>query len=181
MKKNQLRIMINESHCDFAKLAKNESDPRVRVRLLGLQMFRDGSGFTAIGKALGFAYITVKEWVQRFSANGLEGLKDLPGRGQKPLFPMDQKNLLAQEIEALQQQKNGGRITGKDIQKHLLTKWGLHYKRSGTYNLMEKCGIVWITGRSKHPKSDLQKQEEFKKNLKVKSHQSYLKMSQSNR
>lgn len=176
MNKKQLRAMINESPYDFARLAKNEKDPRTRVRLLGLQMFKEGNFFNAIGKALGVEYATIKAWLKRFAKNGLEGLNDLPGKGQKPRFPMDKKDQLAKEIELLQQQKNGGRITGHDIQKHLLTQWSVSYTLNGVYNLLDKCGIVWITGRSKHPKSNLIEQEEFKKNSKVRSSQCCLQM-----
>lgn len=167
MKKKELVKTIQSSEIDFGKLAKTEKNPSKRIRLLGLQMLKDGKTFSEIADALGVLYTTAKDWGLRFIENGLNGLQDLPGRGRKPLFPMQDKNELAIEIEKMQQEKEGGRITGKDIQMRLQNKWGISYGLGGTYNLLDKCKIVWITGRSKHPKSNLEEQEEFKKNSKI--------------
>lgn len=144
-------------------------------------MLKEGKTLTAIANALGVVYQTVKEWGERFIENGLAGLQDSPGRGRKPLFPVEQRNELAAEIELLQQEKKGGRITGKDIQMHLKTKHGVEYGLGGTYNLLDKCNIVWISGRSIHPKSDQEEQEEFKKNSKIRLQQSCQQQFRLNR
>ena len=169
MKLKEMRTIIKNSECNFAKLAKKENNPTKRVRLLGMQMVKDGKRLTHIAATLGMHYTTIKAWIKRFIKRELDGLKDLPGRGQKPFFPRDQRDKLAEQIEMLQQKKNGGRTTGKDIQKLLKEKWNVEYGLGGVYCLMEKYKIVWITGRSKHPKSDLARQEEFKKNSKMRS------------
>ena len=167
MKIKELKKAMQSSQEDFRKLAKIESLPNKRVRLLGLQMLKEGKKLSDVADALGVVYQTVKEWAVRFIKNGLNGLEDLPGRGRKPFFPWEQKNTLALEIEAMQQDKNGGRVTGKDIQSHLKTKYGLDYCLGGVYNLLDKYKIVWISGRSKHPKSNQEEQEEFKKNSRI--------------
>ena len=79
----------------------------------------------------------------------------------------------------MQQEKEGGRVTGKDIQMRLQNKWGISYGLGGTYNLLDKCKIVWITGRSKHPKSNPEEQEEFKKNSKITLNRQFQKVSRS--
>lgn len=167
MKIKELKKTIQSSQEDFGKLAKIESLPNKRVRLLGLQMLKEGKKLTDVANALGVVYQTVKEWALRFIKNGLKGLEDLPGRGRKPFFPLEQKNALALEIEAMQQEKNGGRVTCKDIQLHLKEKYDVEYCLGGTYNLLDKFNIVSISGRSIHPKSNQEEQEEFKKNSKI--------------
>lgn len=168
MKKKALIEAIQGSKENFKKLAKVETIPNTRVRLLGLQMLKEGATFTAVASVLNVVYTTVKEWALRFINNGLNGLRDLPGRGKKQFFPMEHKDALALEIEKMQQQKKGGRVTGKEIKLLLEKKYNAHYGLGGTYKLLDKCKIVWITGRSKHPKSNLEEQEIFKKEFKKK-------------
>ncbi|MFI0435987.1 MAG: winged helix-turn-helix domain-containing protein [Parachlamydiaceae bacterium] len=36
------------------------------------------------------------------------------------------------------------------------------------YRLLHRAGLSWMTGRSQHPKADLERQEAFKKTLKKK-------------
>ncbi|MFT5558237.1 MAG: hypothetical protein ACI9RZ_000697 [Sphingobacteriales bacterium] len=59
----------------------------------------------------------------------------------------------------------GGRLMGKDIQKHIKETYGVNYHVRNIYYLMKGLNIVWITSRSKHPKQDLAAQEAFKKFL----------------
>lgn len=58
----------------------------------------------------------------------------------------------------------GGRLMGKDIQKYVKDNFGVNYNVRNIYHLMKKLNIVWITSRSKHPKQDLEAQNNFKKN-----------------
>jgi transposase len=39
------------------------------------------------------------------------------------------------------------------------------------YNTLQRVGLVWITGRSQHPKANLEAQEAFKKTLEKMSKQ----------
>ncbi len=44
------------------------------------------------------------------------------------------------------------------------TKYGVDPALSTVYNTLKRAGLVWITGRSIHPKADMEAQEAFKKN-----------------
>lgn len=44
----------------------------------------------------------------------------------------------------------------------LLKKFECNYSRSGVYTLLDRLNIVWITGRSKHPKSSQEAIDSFK-------------------
>ena len=47
----------------------------------------------------------------------------------------------------------GGRITAKNIKQLLTDKFDGNYSDSGVYSLLDRLNIVWISGRSKHPRS----------------------------
>jgi transposase len=42
-------------------------------------------------------------------------------------------------------------------------KFGIEPSKSSSCDTLERVDLVWITGRSKHPKADLEAQESFKK------------------
>ena len=63
----------------------------------------------------------------------------------------------------------GGRLMWKDIQKHIKDTYAVNYHVRSIYYLMKELNIVWITSRSKHPKQDLEAQEDFKKKSWLKS------------
>ena len=45
-------------------------------------------------------------------------------------------------------------------------KFGVKCCLSSTYVYLKRANLVWITGRSKHPNTDLEKQSSFKKTSK---------------
>ena len=49
----------------------------------------EGAGEAQIAEALGVSLTTVSTWSRRFELQGLEGLKDRPGRGRKAWLPTD--------------------------------------------------------------------------------------------
>jgi len=163
----KLKERIEQKQEDVKQMAKREKRANVRVRLLGVQMFLEGKRLIKIAEVLNIAYRTVKEWVERFIEGGVEGLRDASGRGKKQLFPKDKQEELVEEIEKMREEKQGGRLTVKEIQERIEAKWQVKYGIHGVYGLLKKCRIVWITARSKHPKSDPQVQEEFKKNFRL--------------
>jgi transposase len=64
-------------------------------------------------------------WVKRFRAEGLEGLKDKPGRGKKPLILPENQDEFRRSVLELQEKKIGGRIRGKDVLELMKTQYGV--------------------------------------------------------
>lgn len=156
-----------EQH-DFDKLAKTEGSPRERRRFLAFAHLREGKTFT---KAAAFVRVELRSlmrWVKRFKMEGLEGLKDKAGRGAKPLILSEHRIAFRQAVLELQEKRTGGRIRGRDILELMQTKYGIDPTLKTVYNTLKRADLVWITGRSIHPKADLEAQEAFKKTSEIK-------------
>jgi transposase len=150
---------------DFAKLAKSEPDPRKRTRLTGFGILQQKESLNKTAKLLKVAKKTVRDWLKKFKEYGLDGLSDKPRSGRKPRLAKDQEVAFADAVIKLQKDKNGGRVTGHDIQKLAADKFNAKLSLDRIYTLLAQLKIVWITGRSKHPKSDEALQEAFKKKI----------------
>lgn len=148
---------------NFHQLSQTEPHARTRLRLIGLTHIQEGKTFSAIGKSLLVDTQTVKNWVNSFRSGGLEGLREKSGRGIKQRLPEEKEQQLFDLVLILQQKRKGGRVGGKDVQDLLRNEFKVDYKLSAIYNLLHKIGLSWITSRSKHPKSDFEAQELFKK------------------
>ena len=153
---------------DFFQLAKREPHPRVRIRLLALGHLQARRTKTEIVNMFQISFPTLREWFIRFVSEGLKGLQEKPGKGRKKKLTSEQEEEFRKEVEALQRQREGGRVRGQDIQILLKEKFCVDHALPSVYHVLERCGLSWISSRSKHPKSDPVIQEDFKKNSKKK-------------
>ena len=151
---------------DFSKLARTEGTPIERMRFLAMAHIQEGKSFNEVAQMLKVTPRTISSWAGQFRAKGITGLKKREGRGRKPLLSPDRYEDFRVEVEKLSKGLAGGRIRGKDIGQLLEKQFGISPAKSCVYNILERAGLVWITGRSQHPKGDEQAQFAFKKTLK---------------
>lgn len=153
---------------DFDKLANTEGSARERRRFVAFAHIREGKTFTETAIAIRVKLRTLMNWIKRFKTEGLEGLKDKPGRGSKAFLPEEHHTGFRQAVLELQEKRNGGRIRGRDILELMKTKYGIDPSLRTVYDTLKRADLVWITGRSIHPKADLEAQEAFKKTSQIK-------------
>lgn len=148
---------------DFDVLAKSASNPRERIRYLAFAHIQEGKSFTEAALMVRVQLRTLMNWVTNFKTHQFEGLKDKKGRGAHPHLSPEYHESFRQAVLELQHNRKGGRIKGKDILTLMKDKFGIEPSKSSLYDTLKRVNLVWITGRSKHPKADLEVQENFKK------------------
>lgn len=153
---------------DFDKLAKTEGNARERRRFVAFAHIREGKTFTETAIAIRVKLRTLMNWVKQFKKEGIEGLKDKAGRGAKPFLPEEHRLGFRQAVLELQKNRAGGRIRGSDVLELMRTKYGVDPSLRTVYDTLKRADLVWITGRSIHPKADLEAQETFKKTSEIK-------------
>jgi transposase len=149
---------------DFDKLSKTQGNSRERKRYLAFAHIRDGKSFTETAVAIRIKLRTLMNWVKRFRAQGIDGLTDQAGRGAKSCISPEDRAAFKQSVLELQQKRSGGRIRGSDVLALMKEKYNVEPTLSTVYNTLRRADLVWITGRSIHPKADVEAQESFKKN-----------------
>jgi len=151
---------------NFFQLAKKNSDQKMHVRLLALGHLESGKTKTEVAEIFQISFPTLRNWLTRFLTEGIEGLRDRKGKGRKRKLPAVREEELRQQVEELQKSRKGGRVRGQDVQVLLKEKFCIDYALPSVYHVLDRCGLSWISARSKHPKSDPIAQEQFKKNSK---------------
>ena len=156
-----------EPHCSQEELLRrirtcNDHRLRRRMRLI----YRAMQKFTAekVGQQVKLCRRQVQKWVQRFNAEGLEGLYDRAGRGSPLPLTAKQQEQLEKRLEAGPCQGDGVcALRGKQVQRILATELGVHRKLSSVYYLLHRLGFECLMPRPQHPKADPARQEQFKK------------------
>ena len=148
---------------NFEALYRKEPHARTRIRYLCMSHIQAGKSFSEIAQMLKVSRETVRMWVKRFAEEGLTGLSERPGRGAKQRLSPQDEPVFKKAVEALQTEREGGRVTGHDIQDLLQTRFCAVYTLDGVYKLLKRLGLVWMSARSIAPQADLEAQKAFKK------------------
>lgn len=125
---------------------------------------REAKTFTEASVCAHLKLRSLMKSIKRFKMEGFEGVKDKTGRGVKPLIPLEHQVAFRQAVLELQENRTGARIRSKDILEFMQTKYGINPTLRTVYKSLKRAPLVWIRGRSIHPKSDLEAQEALKKN-----------------
>lgn len=163
---------------DFDQLAKSpRSSAREKLRYLALAHIKEGRSQSEVAKMLRVCNRTVASWVKKLRRKGVDGLKDQYCGGAQLRLPSEKYEEFRELVLALQANRKGGRIRGEDVKELLQSQYGIQCSLATVYNTLKKAQLVWITGRSQHPKGDLEAQLHFKKTSKLKSKKQFQNMS----
>ena len=160
-----LTVQTSLTPDELAKIAKKEPNPRVRQRLLAVRLVVMGNTVPKAAKAVGLKQRQSRNWIYRFNAEGVDGLRDRQRPGQPVKLPRQKEQAFRERIEKGAGQKDPTRnLRVKDIQRILREEFGADYCLGGTYFLLHRLGFSSLVPRPRHPKADPQAQAEFKKN-----------------
>lgn len=136
----------------------------LKLRYMAVEKFNEGDSRACIARTLNVSRRLVNEWISMYLSHGFDGLALKLATGRPPRLNNIEKSALKEYVVSHAVKPQGGRLMGKDIQKHIQETYGVNYHVRNIYHLMQEMDLVWITSRSKHPKQDLAVQEAFKKN-----------------
>ena len=160
-----LTVQTNLTPDDLAKIAKKETNPRVRQRLLAVHLVVMGNTVPQAAKAVGLKQRQSRNWIHRFNEEGLHGLRDRPRPGQPVKLPRQKEQAFRERIaEGAGKKDSTPNLRVKDIQRILREEFGADYCLGGTYFLLHRLGFSSLVPRPRHPKADQQAQARFKKN-----------------
>ena len=150
---------------DFIKLSRKESNPKNRLRLLSMANIKDGMTLKAVSEVLKVHWKTIQNWLTSFRIHGISGLyvkttKHKPGKLNQEI-----KLWINDFMKALYSDQVSGRITGTQLLCLVKQHFSVECCLQTIYNTLHRLDLSWISCRSKHPKSDLEVQELYKKTL----------------
>ena len=150
---------------NLKKLYKKETDSRMSKRLLALYHLEQGKKLREVIEITLSDETAIRRWVKKYTKFGLIALYEEDGRGRYTKLPKNQESKAKEEIQKMQDNRDGGRVTGLEIQKMLQEKFQVGYCLRSIYVLLDRLNFSWISCRSKHPKSSQDTIDNFKKDF----------------
>lgn len=150
------------------RAAKEERDGVVCRRLLGIAHLLEGGSRSEAQKIACLTVNTFRIWIQRFNVQGIEGLRSKKSSGRPRKLTSEVELTLKEQVLKGPSSEDGiVRFRLVDLQSCLQKEHGVSIRLSGIWRQLQRLGFTWKTGRQRHPKSDEQVQEAFKKTLKT--------------
>jgi transposase len=134
-------------------------------RMLALALVLEGASRAAAARAAGMDRQTLRDWVQRYNAEGLAGLHDRPRSGRKPRLTPEQMAELETVVGQGPDPARDGVVRWRRVDLKALIKarfdTELHERSVG--KLLRRLGFARLSVRPQHPSSDPAAQAAFKK------------------
>lgn len=146
-------------------MAAHEEDAAAARRMLAIALVIEGADRTTAARTCGMERQTLRDWVHRYNAHGLAGLHDRKAPGARPKLSAPQLAVLSALVEA-----------GPDPAVHKVVRWRrcdlrdelkrrlgveVHERTVGKH--LAKLGYRRLSVRPRHPESDAEDQEAYKK------------------
>lgn len=163
--------VLREDYCaqDLRRLAGSVKDGRVSRRLLSIALVLEGASRQVAAESCGMDRQTLRDWVHRYNAEGVDGLANRCGGGMKPRLSDDQMTQLSGWVEVGPDPARDGVVRWRraDLARRIEVEFSvkLHERTVGTY--LARLGFCRLSVRPEHPNADPAAQVAFKKTLPV--------------
>jgi transposase len=160
-----LSIRTDRGAGELRRLARRERDGRVGARLLALANALDGLPREEAARLAGMTGQTLGDWVHRYNAEGVEGLRDRPRPGRPCALDEGRQAALKALILRGPRLERDGCVAWRvrDLCALAERRFGVRYGESGMARLIKRLDLSRQKARPVHPEADPKAQERFKK------------------
>jgi transposase len=158
-----IELREDYSAAELRRLARRSKDANQSRRLLSLAAARDGKDRAA--KIGGMDGQTLRDWVHRFNADGLDGLLDQWTEGPKPRLRPAQLAELSEIVETGPDLKRDGVVRWRrvDLKRVIAIRFGVDYHERYVGKLLKKRGFSHMSARPRHPSRTRRSSRRLKK------------------
>ena len=161
-------VAITRDDLDSAGLraaAAGTRDVRQARWLLALAMVLDGHPRQLAAQAGGMDRQVLRDWVHRYNAQGVEGLRDVPRSGRPAALSAEQMQELEGLVLAGPDLARDGVVRWRcvDLQGQIKTKFKVEVHERTVGKLLRRLRMTRLQPRPYHPKRDVAAQEAYKK------------------
>ena len=160
---NPIRLPADFETYNFAAMAKKEKNSKNRIRLIAMANIKEGKSLQQISESLKVHWKTIQTWLRNFRNFGIKHLYTKTTRTKPNKLSKQAEKWITDFLTMLSSSETGGYITGKQLQIIVNSEFSVNCCLRTIYNLLHRLNFSWISSRSKHPKSNVEIQELYKK------------------
>jgi transposase len=160
-----LSIRRDRTPVVLRKLAKAESDARVSRRILAIANALDGMSREEAAQSAGMDRQTLRDWVIRYNADGIDGLADRPRDGRPPKLDAGEKSELIRIVLAGPDPEVSGlsAFTREDLVRICKQRFAKSLHVTSMGRILRELELTRQKARPSHPEKDPAAQVAFKK------------------
>jgi transposase len=153
------------SASDLRAIAARVRDGGQVRRLLALALVKEGSSRTEAALRCGMDRQTLRDWVHRYNAEGVDGLKSGHGPGQPSSLSADQMSELHEVVLKGPDPEKDRVVRWRcaDLREEVARRFGVEVTERTIGKWLRKLRLTRLQPRPFHPKKDEAAQETFKK------------------
>jgi transposase len=145
--------------------AAKVKDAKAARRMLAIALVMEGVDRKAAAESCGMDRQTLRDWVHRYNAEGLEGLSNRRTGGPAPRLSPEQKAELVRMVREGPDPATDGVVRWRrvDLQRKIEACFGVKMHERTVGKQLASLGFRRLSVRPQHPKSDPGAQAEYKK------------------
>ncbi|MDR2362123.1 MAG: helix-turn-helix domain-containing protein [Prevotellaceae bacterium] len=154
MSKERIKVNV-PAEAIAAQLRKDEKFSQ-GVRLHAVYQIALGRKAGELQSVYNTSYKAICNWVHRFNAQGVEGLKDLPRSGRPGRLSAESKAKLKQVVlsSPMEQGFSSGTWTWALVSEYIRIAFGVEYRKSQVYNILHTIGLSFQKGKGFFPEAE---------------------------
>ena len=160
---NPVILPSNFESYNFILMSRKEKNPKNRLRLLAMAHLKEGKTLQQISDSIKVHWKTIQTWLRNFRKRGITGLYVKATRVKPHKLSKQVDNWIVNFLTRLSSCDTGGYLTGKQLLSLIEQEFSVKCCLQTIYNTLHRLKFSWISSRSKHPKSDHEVQELYKK------------------
>jgi transposase len=152
------------SAADLRQAAARTQDAKMARRMLAIALVLEGCSRAEAAEICAMDRQTLRDWVHRYNASGLDGLSDQPRRnGPLPRLSVEQQAEVAVWVDEGADLKRDGGVRWRrvDLQQRIQHSFGVCLHERTVGKLLHKLSFRRLSVRPQHPKSDPEAQATF--------------------
>lgn len=145
--------------------ATRTKNAKAARRMLAIALVLEGADSTTAAETCGMDRQTLRDWVHRYNAEGIEGLSNRISAGPTPRLNAEQKAELAQMVREGPDLATDGVVRWRriDLKCKIEDRFGVVMHERTVGKQLAALGFRRLSVRPQHPKADPEAQEAFKK------------------
>lgn len=149
--------------------AKRSDDVAAARRMLALALVLEGKSRSEAATSCGMDRQSLRDWVHRYNAEGLEGLSNRTAPGAKPRLSPQQEGEVAELVRSGPDLAEHGVVRWRriDLARVIEQRYGVKLAERSVGDLLRRLGFRRISVRPRCPAQDPERQEAHKKTLPI--------------
>ena len=150
---------------ELRAIAAKSRDAAQARRLLAIAMILEGASRLDAARQAGMDRQSLRDWVHRYNAAGVDGLKSRTAPGAKPKLTETQMAELREVVLAGPDPDVHGVVRWRcvDLRAEVIRRFSVTVDEDTIGRWLRKFGLTRLQPRPFHPKKDAAEQEAFKK------------------